>query len=174
MKTRHISIICAVAMSGCAQVTLPQQPSNGQAACLVRGLGGPLTSYLPAGTPVLQGLGYRVEVHDMGVSPAELEHCGVVVAHSLGAQPALHTHGPHDIFIVDGFAVDGLRCPDGARCTSFFNISNVTGLHVEGAENIAATGIDAVPLFGHMTMPASAEVWRQIAVRLSPTVEARR
>jgi len=162
--------ICTVALSGCAQPVIPQQPPNGRTACLVRGLTGPVFSWLTAGEPTLRSLGYAVEVHDMGVEPAALDHCDVVVAHSWGAPPALKAHGPRWEFIVDGFAIAGMRCHDGAQCVSWYNTTNVTGWHLDGAENIAAEGVDALPFIGHVLMPLN--MWGAIADRLMPQVMA--
>lgn len=173
MNLRPIIAICAVALSGCAVSTVPQQPSNGQTACLVRGLGGPLTSYVTAGRPVLEALGFRVQVHDVGASPADLAQCSVIVAHSAGAVPALATVGKREIFVIDGFASLLQRCPIHARCTNFYNPGDVLSETLADAENVncftSCGPLDAVPLLGHMTMPASAAVWRKIAEEIRET-----
>ena len=142
-------------------------PFSGETACLVRGLGGPLTSYVGAGREVLEGLGFRVVLHEMTVSPKALELCAVIVAHSAGAVPALATPGPRLIFVIDGFATFLQHCPTEATCTNFYNPGDVLGGTLAGAQNIncfTACGVlDAVPVLAHATMPASGEVWRTIS-----------
>jgi hypothetical protein len=142
----------------------------GEKACLVRGLGGPLTSYVGAGREVLEGLGFIVETHEMTVSPQALQPCAVIVAHSAGAVSALATTGPRLIFIIDGFATLMQHCPGEATCTNFYNPGDVLGGTLAGAQNVncfTACGVlDAVPLLGHMTMPASRVVWRAISQQI--------
>ncbi len=104
-----------------------QAPGTGETACLVRGLGGPLTSYVEAGRGTLEALGFRVVVHDMTASSSALESCGVIVAHSAGAVPALATTGRRQIFISDGFASALQHCPAEATCTNFYNPGDVLG-----------------------------------------------
>ena len=160
-----IALLLAFFCAGCV-ASPPTVASNGQTACLVRGLGGPLTSYLTAGRGALEALGYRVAVHDMGALPADLADCSVIVAHSAGAVPALEMKGPRLIFVIDGFASMLQRCPSGARCVNFYNLGDVLSETLAGARNVNCFTdcgvLDAVPLLAHMTMPASPAVWAMI------------
>jgi hypothetical protein len=168
--TRLAIVATLLALSGCGAMPQPsQQPPNGQVACIVRGFTGPVFSWPTAGEPVLQRLGYTVEVHDMGVEPSSLDHCSVVVAHSWGAPPSLKAHGPRSIFLIDPFAIVGMHCPYGARCVNFHNITNVTGAHLDGADNVPASGAGAIPfVLGHVIMAAQPEVWDRIVEDLEP------
>ena len=143
----------------------------GETACLVRGLGGPLTSYVGAGRELLRALGFRVVVREMTVSPKDLQSCAVIVAHSAGAVPALATVGRRVIFIIDGFASLLQRCPTEATCTNFFNPGDMLSGRLAGAQNINCLiecgTLDAIPGLAHMTMPASREVWRTISRQLA-------
>lgn len=158
--------LLALLLASCAQVPTPPPTTVGvgRTACLVRGLGGPLTSYLTAGRASLESMGYRVEVHDMGVDPEELDHCDTVIAHSWGAPPALKARGPRHVFVIDGFALAGLRCPDGAECVSYVNVTNTTGSTLPGARVVDCERecgfLDGVPfLVGHMAMASSPWIW---------------
>lgn len=172
-----VALIAALACASCAtasMVTPPMHelaPGAGETACLVRGLGGPLTSYVEAGRGALEALGFRVVVNDMTVSPTALEPCGVVIAHSAGAVPALATTGPRMIFIIDGFATLLQRCPADATCTNFYNPGDLLGETLAGAENIncfVSCGVlDKLPVLAHMTMPASSEIWRTITAQIA-------
>ena len=148
----------------------------GQTACLVRGLGGPLTSYVGAGRELLEGLGFQVTVHEMTVPPKELEPCAVIVAHSAGAVPTLATTGHRQIFIIDGFASLLQHCPAASICTNFYNPGDVLSGTLDGAENIncftACGALDMIPLLAHETMPASREVWRLISRRIEQRATA--
>jgi hypothetical protein len=174
-----LAVALAVALSGvsCAtgSMVTPEMrrdtaPFAGETACLVRGLGGPLTSYVGAGREVLEGLGFKVESHEMTVSANALQPCAVIVAHSAGALSALATTGPRLIFIIDGFATLLQHCPAEATCTNFYNPGDVLGGTLAGGQNIncftACGALDAIPLLGHMTMPASREVWRTISQQI--------
>lgn len=172
-----IALIAALACASCstASIVTPSMhelaPGAGETACLVRGLGGPLTSYVEAGRGALESLGFRVVINDMTVSPTALEPCGVVIAHSAGAVPALATPGPRMIFIIDGFATLLQRCPTDATCTNFYNPGDLLGETLVGAENIncfVSCGVlDKVPMLAHMTMPASPEIWRTITGQIA-------
>lgn len=166
--------LCAVALSGCVSVTLPPNSvGHGETACLVRGLGGPLTSYLTAGQSALEAMGYTVQVHDMLASPADLIPCAVIVAHSAGAVPALRLAGYRQIFVIDRAPWAPSECPLGAQCTNYYALSGP----MEGARNVncftSCGAADAIPLIGHLTMPASQAVWRDIEQDLSHSVEAK-
>lgn len=170
-------LVAALACASCstASVVTPSMhelaPGAGEIACLVRGLGGPLTSYVGAGRETLEALGFRVVINDMTVSPKDLEPCGVVIAHSAGAVPALATTGPRLIFIIDGFASLLQHCPADAICTNFYNPGDLLSETLDGAENIncfvSCGALDKVPLLAHMTMPASPQVWRTISRQIA-------
>lgn len=173
MAVRPYALVLAMlALASCATAAIvtpamhTQASGAGKTACLVRGLGGPITSYVEAGRSALEALGFRVAVYDMLVSPDTLQPCAVIVAHSAGALSTLATTGPRLIFVIDGFATAMQHCPAEATCMNFYNPGDVLGLTLEGARNINCFidcgALDAVPLLGHMTMPASAEVWRTI------------
>jgi hypothetical protein len=106
----------------------------------------------------------------MTVSPKALQPCAVIVAHSAGAVPALATTGPRLIFIIDGFAALLQHCPAEATCTNFYNPGDILSGTLAGAQNINCFTncgvLDAVPMLGHMTMPASREVWRSISQQI--------
>lgn len=143
-----------------------EPPGGEETACLVRGLGGPITSYVEAGRKALEALGFRVVVNDAGVSSEALEPCGVIVAHSAGAVPALGTRGGRLIFIIDGFASLLHHCPAVATCINFYNPGDLLGGPLAGARNInclTSCGLlDKIPLVAHETMPASPAVWAAI------------
>jgi hypothetical protein len=176
LSAAQVVAVVALACVSCSNSSLvtPSMhelaPGAGETACLVRGLGGPLTSYVEAGRGTLEALGFHVVVNDMTVSPKALEPCGVVVAHSAGALPALATTGPRMIFIIDGFASLLQHCPAEATCTNFYNPGDLLSETLDGAENVncfVSCGVlDKVPLLAHMTMPASSEVWTTISRKI--------
>jgi hypothetical protein len=162
-------VSCATA-SMVTPATRDEAPFAGQTACLVRGLGGPLTSYVGSGRELLEGLGFQVVIQEMTVPSKDLQPCAVIVAHSAGAVPALATTGHRQIFIIDGFASLLQHCPAESTCTNFYNPGDVLSGTLQGAENIncftACGGLDMIPLLAHETMPASREVWRMISRRI--------
>lgn len=170
---RAVALGIALICTSCATASLVtpamhgQAPGSGETACLVRGLGGPLTSYVAAGRDVLEQLGFTVALYEMTVSPNALRPCAVIVAHSAGAVSALATVGHRQIFIIDGFASFLQRCPDEATCTNFYNPGDILSGSLAGAQNVncfTSCGVlDTVPLLAHETMPASREVWRAIS-----------
>lgn len=179
---RAVAVGAALICTSCATPSLvtpamhEQAPGRGETACLVRGLGGPLTSYLAVGRGVLEQLGFTVALHEMTVAPTTLRPCAVIVAHSAGAVSALATVGRRQIFIIDGFVSFLQRCPEEAACTNFYNPGDILSGRLTGARNVncfTSCGVfDAVPLLAHETMPASREVWRAISEQLALRTKA--
>jgi hypothetical protein len=182
LSAAQAAAVCVLVCASCstdAMITPSMHelaPGAGETACLVRGLGGPLTSYVEAGRGTLEALGYRVVVNDMTVSPETLELCGVVVAHSAGALPTLATTGRRMIFIIDGFASLLQHCPAEATCTNFYNPGDLLSETLDGAQNIncfdSCGVLDKVPLLAHLTMPASPQIWRTISSQIARHAEA--
>lgn len=139
---RAVALGIALICTSCATASLVtpamhgQAPGSGETACLVRGLGGPLTSYVAAGRDVLEQLGFTVALYEMTISPNALRPCAVIVAHSAGAVSALATVGHRQIFIIDGFASFLQRCPDEATCTNFYNPGDILSGSLAGAQNV--------------------------------------
>jgi hypothetical protein len=166
--TKLAAMLIALACTACASGSVVTQamhdeaPGAGKTACLVSGVGGALTSYVTAGKPTLEALGYRVQSFSMFATQADLEPCAVVVGHSAGADPELKLAGPRLLIVIDRAPWAADKCPDGARCVNFYDLSGP----LAGARNVncfTSCGVlDAIPLFGHMSMPASAAVWQQI------------
>lgn len=169
-----LMVAAPVALASCASPALvppaDQQVDAGETACIVRGLTGPLLSWVGIGAGPLKALGFKVYTYDWMVAPATLKPCDVIVAHSLGGPAALEAPGPHQVFIIDGFASLLEHCPARDVCVNFFNPGDYLSETLRGARNVdcltSCGPADAIPFLAHETMPTSSAVWRQIVAAI--------
>lgn len=174
------ALASALALASCASIPMPDshaaaaQPGAGQTACLVRGLGGGVTSWVEAGRPALEALGFKTTVHDWTEGAGALAGCGPIIGHSLGGMVALEAKGTHQLFIIDGFSSMFAKCPVADRCLGFYepiDAAVVMAGPIAGAKNINClvdcAGVDALPYpWGHMAMARDPVIWGWIIAAL--------